>query len=123
MVNFRWIGGGELDRLKPVMESYGWTPLDPVFSKALIAEDESGKIIGFDVLQVVLRPEPLWVEPKHRRGEEDLAMQLATRMADHLKECGCAYWEIRAKSPFVARLCEANGMTKLEDPTFAGGVK
>jgi hypothetical protein len=123
MVTFRWIEGKELDRLKTVMENHGWTPLDPIFSKALIAEDESGEIVGFNVLQVVLRPEPLWVEPMHRGRGDDLAMQLSTRMISHLRDSGVNYWEIRAKSPYVERLCEANGMIKIEVPMFAGGVE
>ena len=124
-MTFRWIEGVELARLEPVMARFGWTPLDPVFSKALIAEDEYGEIVGFNVLQVCLKSEPLWIDKTHR-GEErgDLAMQLATKMAEHLKQAGATYWEVGSKSPFVERLCEANGMKKLEFPVYAyvGGV-
>lgn len=122
MVTLRWIEREELDRLKPVIEEHHWTPLDPVFSKALIAEDEQGNIVGFNVLQMVLRPEPLWVEKSYRGEENGLAMDLATTMIDHLKQAGAVYWEVRAKNPYVERLCQATGMEKIQTPMFAGGV-
>lgn len=122
-MEFRWIQGDELERLKPVFEQYGWTGLDPIFSRALVAE-EDGKIVGFNVLQVVLRPEPLWITPEYRgQRNNDLALNLSTQMINYLKANGCSYWEVRAKSPFVERLCLANGMTKIESPMFAGGVE
>lgn len=105
------------------MDSHGWTPLDPVFSKVLIAEDDRGTIVGFNALQVVLRPEPLWVAKNHRGAKEDLAMQLATKMTDYLRERKVAYWEIRAQSPYVERLCIATGMSEIGDQMFAGGIK
>lgn len=123
MATFRWIEGEALEQLRPVMENHGWTPLDPIFSKVLIAEDDNGNIVGFNALQVVLRPEPIWVDRTHRGAEEDLAMQLATKMADYLKEKKAAYWEIRAKSPYVERLCIANGMKRVDIPMFAGGLR
>ena len=118
-MEFRWIHGEELERLKPVFEQYGWTNLDPVFSKALVAE-EGGEIVGFNVLQVVLRPEPLWVSKSHR-GEDGLAMELTDRMYAHLKESGANYWEVKAESKFAERLCMAHKMEKIEEPMFAGG--
>jgi hypothetical protein len=123
-VTFRWIEGEELELLRPVIEAHGWTPLDPIFAKALIAEDEEGNLAGFNVLQVVLRPEPLWVA-KRCRGEqgEELAMQLAEQMTEYLRVAGATYWEIKAASPFVGRLCEANGMKKMETPMYVFGER
>lgn len=123
MATFRWIEGRALDQLKPIMEAHGWTPLDPVFSKVLIAEDDNGNIVGFNALQVVLRPEPIWIAKKHRGTDEDLAMQLSTKMIEYLREKKAAYWEVRAQSPYVERLCIANDMQKVEVPIFAGGIR
>lgn len=122
-MTFRWIEGKALEQLSPIMESHGWTPLDPVFSKVLIAEDDRGNIVGFNALQVVLRPEPLWIAKNHRGAKEDLAMQLSTKMIDYLREKKAAYWEIRAQSPYVERLCIANNMQEIGVPMFAGGIK
>jgi len=120
---FKWITGSELERLTPVFEKFGWTPLDPVFSKALIAEDEEGEIVGFNCLQCILRPEPIFVDERFRGTENgDLAMQMAERMAAHLRDAGAVYWEVRARNPFVERLCLANGMEKVNAPYYAGGV-
>jgi hypothetical protein len=118
---FKWITGSELERLTPVFEKFGWTPLDPVFSKALIAEDEEGEIVGFNVLQVCLRPEPLYVAPAYR-GENGIAMELAAQMAKHLKDSGAVYWEVKARTPFVEAICTANGMEKETLPIYKGGV-
>jgi hypothetical protein len=120
-MTFRWIDGEELLLLKPIFDKFGWTPLDSVFAKALVAE-ENGHIIGFNVLQMVLRPEPIWIDPKHRGMERDLAMQLSTMMIDHLKDSGASYWEVIVGSPFVERLCIANGMEEIEKKMFAGGI-
>jgi hypothetical protein len=123
MPTLRWIEGEELDRLKPVIDAYGWTPLDPVFSKALIAEDEDGKLVGFNVLQVVLRPEPLWVDKAHRGDEKGLSRELSTAMRDHLLASGANYWEVKAWSPWAATLCKEMGMEKISTPMFAGGAE
>lgn len=122
-MTFRWIEGEALDQLRPIFEKHGWTPLDPVFSKVLVAEDDRGNIVGFNALQVVLRPEPLWVAKKHRGGDEDIAMQLANRMIEYLREKKAKYWEIKASSPYVERLCIANDMEVIETTMFAGGIK
>ncbi len=123
-MTFRWISGDELERLEPIMAAQGWTPTDPTFSKALIVEDEEGNLLGFNLLQAILRPEPIWVDERFRGAENgDLAMQMAEKMAEHLVQAGAVYWEIRARNPFVERLCLANGMHKIESPMYAGGVE
>lgn len=35
---------------------------DPVIARAIVAEDESGKIVGFLVTQLCVHFEPLWIE-------------------------------------------------------------
>lgn len=124
MVNFRWIEQGDkggLDRLKPVMEEFGWTPLNPYFSKALIAENEQGQIVGFNVLQMVARPEPLWVAKQYRGEMSGLASELAAQMIEHLREAQCPYWAIKTESPYVERLCIANRMKMSDVPFYEGG--
>jgi hypothetical protein len=93
-----------------------------VFSKALIAEDEHGEIVGFNVLQAILRPEPIWVNPQNRGEERGLAMELAERMDAHLREAGAVYWEVKARSPFVEKICTNFGMEKETLPVYKGGV-
>jgi len=119
---FKWITGSELERLTPVFEKFGWTPLDPVFSKALIAEDEEGEIVGFNVVQLCIRPEPLWVAPENRGEESGLAMELAKQMAAHLREVGAVYWEVKAANPFVEKICTGVGMERETLPVYKGGV-
>jgi len=104
------------------MSRFGWTPLDPVFSKALIAEDEEGKIVGFNVVQLCIRPEPLWVKPENRGEKWGLAMELAKQMDAHLREVGAVYWEVKAKSPFIEDICKSFGMEKETLPVYKGGA-
>ncbi len=123
MVYFRWIDKKEeLERLYPIFENFGWTNLNPYFSKALIAEDEDGNIIGFNALQMVARPEPLWVSPKYRGKKNGLTQDLAKEMASYLNSTGCPYWVIKTESPFVMELCEENGMARSSESFYEGGV-
>lgn len=121
MLKFRWIETREeLERLTPVFESYGWSALNPYFAKALVAEDEEGKIVGFNVLQLVARPEPLWVEPRYRGRRGGVAAELANQMSDYLKKTGCPYWAIQTESPAVMSICEENGMTRSNAVFYEG---
>lgn len=121
-MTFRWIEGEELKRLNPMIERYGWTPLNPHISKAIVAEDETGEIVGFNVLQLVARPEPMWIDKKYRGTQSVLASALAAKMINYLHEERCPYWEVKCDSPFVERLCIENQMEMIEVPVYAGGV-
>lgn len=123
LINFRWIETKEeLERLAPIMERFGWTALNPYFSKALVAEDENGEIVGFNVLQMAARPEPLWISPLHRGQRSGLAAELASQMSEHLIERKCPYWAIKTDSWAVEKICKANGMKKSEYPFYEGGA-
>lgn len=120
MITYRWIEGKELERLKPVFDKFKWSELNPYFSKAIVAEDEDGEIIGFNVLQMVAHPEPLYVE-KEYRGSRGVASELASQMTNYLRSINAPYWMIRTNSPHVAKLCIENGMVKSSASLFEGG--
>lgn len=123
MITYRWIETKEeLERLAPIMERFGWTSLNPYFSKALVAEDENSEIVGFNVLQMAARPEPLWVSRPLRGKRSSVAAELAQQMSKYLKDHKCPYWAIKADSWAVQKLCEVNGMKKSEQPFYEGGA-
>jgi hypothetical protein len=119
-MEYRFIEGEELSKIVPILEKFGWSPLHPTYSKALIAEEE-GEIKGFLVLQAVLRTEPMYVSPECRGRTTGIAKELASQMTAHLKENGVNVWYCQADNPYVVELCEENGMVQVESPTYKMG--
>jgi len=91
--------------------------LNRATSRILVAEDSEGKLVGFQVLQLVPHVEPLYVAPSARAT--GLAEELVERMVKFLGEVQIRGYLASAESPFAAQLCEKHGMTKLDYPVYA----
>ena len=55
-MKLRWLDSGEaVDRLNPIIEKQGWSQLNERTVRALVAEDDDGKIIALLVLQMFIK--------------------------------------------------------------------
>ena len=120
-MEFRWVTGQEMiDILQPIIERNGWTPLNPVTARALIATEADGDLLcGFSIVQLFPHAEPMWVT-KELRGS-GLAEELADRMRAYLAEVGARGYMVIADSPFAEKLCKERGMTRVVSPVYMMG--
>ena len=120
-VTYRWIEGpnatqAEWDRIEEILAARGWTSLNRSTSRILCAEDASGGLLGFIILQFYFHTEPLWVRPSQRGT--GLAEELADRMVAFMLENQARGWLVIAYDPAAVKLCESRGMTKVESPVY-----
>ena len=111
---FRWLEPGEFDGVSEVIAERGWVPLDPL-SRVLVAED-GDELVGFIVLRLVCHTEPLFVSEGYRGT--GVAEELSERMAVFMRAAQVATWVAVADSPFAEKLCEQNGMKRVESPVY-----
>lgn len=120
-MNYRFIEGEELQILDEVITKKDWTPINPKYAKALIAEDEEGNLKGFVVAQLMLHVEPMYVSPDARGEESGVSKELSHKMATHLRERGIRNWMAICDSPYAEKICKENGMVRCESPLYKGG--
>lgn len=123
-MQYRWIDGDELAVLDPIIESRNWTPLprERGMAKALIVENDCGEVIGFNVVQLCVHTEPMWVSPQYRGKSKGVSRNLAMKTADYLRGHGITNWRCSTDTPHVAELCEENGMILVKGKVYRGGA-
>lgn len=119
--NYRWIEGTtatveEWDRVEALLAARGWMSLSRDASRILVAEDDDGKLLGFVVLQLIPHVEPLYVIPSMRAT--GLAEDLADHIISFLVEQKARGWMAVAESPFAEKLCEREGMQRVQLPVY-----
>lgn len=119
-ITFRWINGFEAsqedwDRIENIMLARGWMKLNPNTSRILVAEKD-GAIAGFVCLQLVPHVEPLFVAPSFRGT--GLAETLSDKLIAFMHESAARGWMAVASDSTVAKLCEKQGMHKIESPVY-----
>jgi acetyltransferase (GNAT) family protein len=128
-LTYRWIDGpfltdeewaSEMDRIGQIFKVRGWMTLCRAVTKIRIAEEPDGKIAGFIVLQLTPQCGPAYTAPAFRGT--GLTEELADQMFNYLDESNVRGFFVVADSPYVPKLCEAHGMTKLKSPVYALGV-
>lgn len=115
-LEFRWLEGGELTQLEPLLESRGHMSLNNNMARALCAFDTNGNIAAFHVLQMIPHAEPLYVNPTYRGT--GLAEDLADRMVSFLRSCNARGFMVVADNPASVKLCEQFGMRKVDSPVY-----
>lgn len=115
-LTYHWLEGDELEILEPILAARGWTSLNGKVARAIGAFDETGKLVGFQVLQLFPMVGPLYVEPLSRGT--GIASELTERMRTFLVNAQARGWMVIADAPFTAQLCEAHGMRKVESPVY-----
>lgn len=121
-VRYRWIDGptasdADWDTIDLLMATSGWPSLNRATTRIRLAEDATGKVLGFSVLQLFPHAEPLWVAPSARGT--GIAEKLTDDMFAFLQEVRVRGFLVVASSPFAQRLCEQHGMKPLEHPVYA----
>lgn len=115
-IEYRWIDGAEaVEWLNPVLEHRGWVLLNESTARAMCAFKD-GRIIGFVVLQMFPHAEPLYVDPQFRG--QGIAEELSERICSFMREVRARGWMVIADSPFAEKLCEAQGMKRVEKPVY-----
>ena len=124
MITKRWIDGPtatpeEWDKIESILAARGWMSLSRELCRILVAEDESGALKGFSVLQVVPQAGPLYVVPSERGT--GLAAILADETLDWLVENKARGWLVIAENSFTEKLVEERGMVRLKSPVYVTG--
>ena len=114
-IEYKLIYGADLEALKPTIQAHGWLPLNPMTACAFVAF-QAGKIIGFVCQNPIPHVEPLFVDPQYRGT--GLAGELVEKMVDFLYEVEAPAAYIVANSAFSAKLAEAYGMEKVDQPVY-----
>jgi len=121
-VQYRWLESPTQEEwlaIDSLLEKYKWMSLSPDFSRVLVAEVD-GKIVGISCLQAVPFVGPLLVLPKYRGT--GIADKLAEDTFGSLHAMNARGWIVIAESPHVPKLCEKEGMRKVESPVFVSGA-
>lgn len=122
-VTYRWIDGptcsdADWERIDSILATRGWMSLARSTSKILVAE-HGDKLLGFSVLQMTPQVGPLFVAPSARGS--GVAEDLSDQMLDFLVSIQARGWFVVADSPFVSKICDERGMTKLQSPVYVAG--
>lgn len=123
-VTTRWINlweatPDEFAQIEFIRESRGWTKFASNLTRVFLAES-AGRIIGFQILQLVPHPEPHYLDPEFRG--QGLSEAMAAEVIRFLHECHAPAWQCTADSPFAEKLCAAQGMVPVEAPVYKGGA-
>lgn len=111
-VTLKWLEGDDLDQLEPIMRQRGWMALNKQTSRALAAFDDTGKLIGFSVLQLVPHTEPLYVD-KEWRGSH-LAEELSDQMVAFLGSIDARGFVFMSGNPFTEKIAARYNMKKID---------
>jgi len=115
----KWIEGPEAcDQLNDLIAMRGWTPLNSKTSRALVAYDDEGQVIGFSVVQLFPLLGPFLVLPEYRDGK--LSKELADETYLFLQQVDTRGYLAICDSPVAERLCRKRGMKKIESPVYLG---
>ena len=116
-MKLRWLDSGEaVDRLNPIIEKQGWSQLNERTVRALVAEDDDGKIIALLVLQMFPILGPEWVQPESRGA--GVMYQLHEEMRKFLTEVQARGVMVIADSEVADKLCQREGMRRVENPVY-----
>lgn len=125
-IRYRWIDGpaltpeqwkAETETIERVLAARGWMSLNQMTSRVLVAEGESGELIGFFCLQLIPHVEPMFVVPSMRAS--DVAETLADKMLEFMQQAQARGWMLCTDNPLVARMAEARGMEQVKAKVFA----
>ena len=119
-IEFKLLYGKDLEILGPTIRAHGWVPLNPNSACAFVAY-EGENIAGFVCQNPIPHVEPLFVSTPHRGT--GLAEELVKRMVDFLYEVEAPAAYIIASSQVSARLAEAHGMARVNEPVYRIQVK
>lgn len=117
-LTFMWLVDGSspyIHDIDSVIRACGWAPLNDSVAKILCAI-ESGRVVGFHVLQMFPHVEPLWVAPEHRGT--GLAEELADRMLNFMTDIGARGFMVIADTPYAEKLCRDRGMKRVTSPVY-----
>lgn len=114
-IEYRWVEGDELIILEPIIEAHGWTSLNGKTCRALCAF-KGAELVGFHVFQLFTFVGPLWLD-RSMRGS-GVAEDLVDGMVGFMKSVEARGYLVIADNPHAARMCEANGMRRIESPVY-----
>ncbi len=119
-VEYRWLTDDEIEtQVNPVLRAQGWMELNLNSTQPtcrVVGAVEDGRVVGFEVLQLIPAVGPTYVEPERRDGT--ISRELTAWMSEFLHEIHARGWIVVADSPVTARLAERWGMRKLESPVY-----
>jgi hypothetical protein len=121
---FRWINGfqdtpevaADWERIDRLLQVRGALPLNRPTTRILVAEDETGKLLGFLCMTLLPHIEPMWILPAERGT--GLPEELGKQMQSFMEECRAPIVYLVADNPFVIRLAEKHGMELIESPVY-----
>ena len=118
MTRYEWLTGQDaVNALQGLVVSQGWAPLNPLTTKARVAFDEDGLIIGFLILQLHPIVGPEWVIPDQRNGI--IRKALESDMREFAQGSQIRGYLVIAESPVTERTCKQSGMAKVPWPVYA----
>lgn len=117
-MQYQWLTGHELDILDPILQSNGWSSLNPNDTIARVAWDDerNGEPVGLFVLQRYPVLGPLWIDRKHRGN--GVAEQLVTDMRQFIGEIRIRGAVVIADSIHTEVLCKQFGLKRVESPVY-----
>lgn len=118
-VTKRWLSGDELDVLEPIIKARNWMPLNKPLTRAMVAFDADGQIVGFYVLKLLPHVEPLFVDPDWRGS--GLADELADEMHKVLADTPPGGVWLTAENPLTAKMAEYHGLVIVKSPVYTNG--
>ena len=115
-----WLdGSAAAEALNPIMEARGWTLLNgsdsPVLTRARVARDDDGEIVGAFVLQMFPMLGPVFTV---HGTDKRLFRDMMCDMRSFLHESKARGWMIVAENPRIAELCEGLGFVKETNPVY-----
>jgi hypothetical protein len=117
----RWVDGpmasdADWDAIESVLVAKGWLSLNRNVSRILVAEDSAGKMVAFNVLQLVPYAGPLHLN-RDWRGT-GLAEEMNDEMVEYMVESQVRGWLVVAESKFIQDYCEKIGMARVASPVY-----
>lgn len=102
--------------LEPLIEA-GAPPLDPDWSRVIASIDQdSGQIVGFIALQMILHAEPIVIKPEFR--EQGLWRELAEFTDGYLRTIGVRGIYNQPTNEKAEAICEKMGMVRSDYPLW-----
>lgn len=114
-ITYRWLDRSDLHLVDPIVAAHSWITLNEYTSQVLVAEDDC-EIVGFCVFQLTPQVGPFFVSPEHRGN--GVADELGKHMKEFMEEVNCRGYFAIADNPHVVKLCEAQGMARMDSPVF-----
>lgn len=123
-VTYEWVDGPFCEdqqwaQVDALLATRGWNSLNRATTRILLAKNEEGKVLGFNVFQLYPFQGPLYVVPSARGT--GVAQELVDQMVLFMASIGIRGYIAVAQSPHSVKMCEQMGMTKITDPIYIAG--